>query len=182
MLQVLGVVRLVESLQALTVERVIGGAGVKCEVDAGLVEHPHSFIVITGVVDGVNTDEVDSKLFEHLNVGRESFGVEERVLGISSSTGLVCNTTDEETVVSSHKGISFDSDLDRMSVLVQYPSSIASRTGARLPLWRFLTPAKAPDMREAAATADVKADFMILDLARLPGGCNECGGMNRSDD
>jgi hypothetical protein len=118
-LQVLGVVRLVQSLQALTVERVIGSAGVEGEVDAGLVEHPHSFIVVTSVVDGVNTDEVDSKLFEHLNVGRESFGVEERVLGICGSTRLVCNTTDKETVVSSHEGIAFNGDLDRISVLTQ---------------------------------------------------------------
>jgi len=52
---------------------------------------------------------------------------------------------------------------------------MVKRTGARLPLWRFFTPAKAPDIREAAATADVKADFIMLNLARLPGGCNECG-------
>ena len=31
-----------------------------------------------------------------------------------------------------------------------------------MPLWRFFTPAKAPDIREAAATADVKADFIML--------------------
>jgi len=54
---------------------------------------------------------------------------------------------------------------------------MAKRTGARLPLWRFFTPAKAPDTREAAATADVKADFIMLVLARLPGGYNECGGI-----
>jgi hypothetical protein len=39
---------------------------------------------------------------------------------------------------------------------------MAKRTGASLPLWRFTTPAKAPDTREAAATADVKADFIML--------------------
>lgn len=181
-LQVFGVVRLVQSLQALAVERVVGSAGVKGEVDAGLVEHPHSFIVVTRVVDSVDTDEVDSKLFEHLNVGRESFSVEERVLGISSSTGLVCNTTDEETVVPSHKGIAFDGDLYEMSVSVQSSPKMADRTGARLPLWRLITPATAPDTREAAATADVKADFIMLVSARLPGGCNECGGMNGSDN
>jgi hypothetical protein len=43
---------------------------------------------------------------------------------------------------------------------------MAKRTGASLPLWRFTTPAKAPDTREAAATADVKADFIMLDFWR----------------
>lgn len=177
MLQVLGVVRLVESLQALTVEGVFGSAGVKCEVDAGLVEHPHGFIVVTRVVDSVDTDGVDSKLFEHLNVGSEGLSVEERILSISSSTGLVCNTTDKETLVSSHEGIAFDGDLHDMSVSTPSSSSMANRTGVRLPLWRLITPATAPDTREAAATADVKADFIMLVLARLPGGCNECGGI-----
>jgi hypothetical protein len=35
-------------------------------------------------------------------------------------------------------------------------------TGARLPLWRFWTRAKAPETREAAATAVAKADFILL--------------------
>lgn len=121
MLQVFGVVRLVEGLQALTVERVFGSAGVEGEVDAGIVQHLHGFIVVTGVVNSVDTNSVDSKLFEHLNVGRERFSVEERVLGISSSTGLVCNTTNEETLVSSHEGIAINGDLNKMSVLIACP-------------------------------------------------------------
>ena len=182
MLQVLGVVRLVESLQALAIEGVFRSAGVEGEIDASLVEHPHGFIMVTRVVDSIDTDGVDSELFEHLNVGREGFSVEEGVLSISSSTGLVSNTTDKETLVSSHESIAVDGDLHEMSASVQSSPSTASRTGARLPLWRLTTPAKAPDTREAAATADVKADFIMLVSARLPGGCNECGGMNGTDN
>jgi hypothetical protein len=150
-----------QSLQALTVERVIRSACIEGEVDTSLVKHPHSFIVVTRVVNSVDANSVDSKLFEHLNVGSEGVSVEEGVLGISGSTRLVCNTADEETLVSGHESIALDSNLDTVLVSARNSPEATSRTGSRLPLWRFFTPAKASDMREAAATADVKVDFMI---------------------
>jgi hypothetical protein len=130
-LQVLSVVRLVKSLQAFTVEGVVRSAGIESEVDAGLVQHPHSIVVVTSIVDGVNTDGVDSKLLKHLDVGLECFSVEKRILGIGSTTRLVRNTTDEETRVSSHEGVAVDSNLDRMSVWMQAEHRIDKSYGLK---------------------------------------------------
>lgn len=161
-LQVFGVVRLVEGLQALAVQGVLGSAGIESKVDASLVKHTHGFIVITGVVDSVDTDGVDSKLLEHFNVGRERLSVEQRILCIGGATRLVSNTADEEPLVSRHEGIALNSDLRQGQYRSEWLAWELKRTGARLPLWRFCTAAKAPETREAAATAVVKVDLMAL--------------------
>jgi hypothetical protein len=118
--------------------------------------------MIARVVDGVNADSINSKLLEHLNVRRKRVGVKERVLSISSTAGLVRNTTDEEALVSSHESIAINSDLDMGQFWHNLSTGLTSLTGSRLPLWRFFTPANAPDTREAAAMAEVNPDFIVV--------------------
>ena len=60
-LQVHIIVRTVEGVLVLTVERVVGRVGIERQVDTGVVEHLHTLIVVLRVVDGVDTDSVDTE-------------------------------------------------------------------------------------------------------------------------
>ena len=123
-LKVVGVVRPVQRLEVRTVEGVLGSAGIKSEVDAGFVKHTHSLLVVSCIVHGVDTNSVDSKLPEHLNVGSERLGVEKRVRSVGSSTGLVSHTADEEAVLTGHEGIAGDGDLRVCQYSIQWPRGL----------------------------------------------------------
>jgi hypothetical protein len=66
------VVGLVEGGRVLAVERVSGGVSIKSEVDACIVQHLHSLVVVLGVVNGVDTDGVDTKILEVLDIATEA--------------------------------------------------------------------------------------------------------------
>lgn len=63
------------------------------------------------VVDRVDSDRVDSKALEQLNVVAKSVEVEERVGGIRSTTGLIGDTTDVEPLVTSVECVAASGDL-----------------------------------------------------------------------
>jgi hypothetical protein len=73
----------------LTVEGVVGSVGIESEVDAGIIENLHTFIVALGVVNGVDADGVDSKIFEVGNIALQPLDIEERVLSVSCTTCCV---------------------------------------------------------------------------------------------
>lgn len=83
------VVRAMESGVGLTVEGVVGSVGIESEVDAGIIENLHTFIVALGVVNGVDADGVDSKIFEVGNIALQALDIEERVLSVSCTTCCV---------------------------------------------------------------------------------------------
>lgn len=80
------VVRTVKSGIGLTVEGVIRSVGIESEVDTGVFEDLHTLIVVLGVVNGVDTDSVDSKILEVGNIALQSLDIEERVLSVSRTT------------------------------------------------------------------------------------------------
>jgi hypothetical protein len=80
------VVRAVESLSILTVERVLGGVCVESNVDTRVVEHLHALVVVLGIVNGVDTDGVDTEILEVGDIALQALEIEERVLRISSTT------------------------------------------------------------------------------------------------
>ena len=128
------VVRSVEGLSILTVERVLGGVGVKGNIDTGVVEHLHALVVVLGVVDGVDTDGVDTEILEVGDIAPQALEVEERVLCISSTTcgvvrkspprpnvtelrtWLVSNTTHVETLVVCEEAIALHRDWGKLSL------------------------------------------------------------------
>jgi hypothetical protein len=76
----------VEGVLVLTVERVLGRVGIECQVDTSIVEHLHALIVVLRVVDGVNTDGVDTERLEVGDIALQALNVEQRVLCISGTT------------------------------------------------------------------------------------------------
>jgi hypothetical protein len=84
-----------------TVEGVLGGIGVEDEVDTSSGESSHARVMVCGVVYGVDTDSVDSKFGEVSNISLARCCVGNRIgFYTSSSTRLVCNTSDVETLSS----------------------------------------------------------------------------------
>lgn len=69
-----------------TVDRVVRGVDVQCQVDARVSQSFHALIVILGVVNGVHADGVDAQVRELRNVALAGLGVGERILLSRSST------------------------------------------------------------------------------------------------
>lgn len=98
------------SKNALKVHGVVGGSGlktvdgvawvvdVKNQVDAGISEGVHALVVILGVVDSVNTNSVDAKVLEVLDITEAGLGVSEGILVGRSTTRLVVDTTKVEAL------------------------------------------------------------------------------------
>merc|ERR1712087_260617 len=91
----------VESVRACTVESNIWSVHIKSQVDASLIQHSHSLVMVLAVVDSVDTDSVDAESLELLDVAAQSLGVEQRVFCLSGTSRLVSNTTDVETLAAS---------------------------------------------------------------------------------
>lgn len=106
-LEVDGVVR---GVRVVTVDRVQGVVGIKDDVDAGLGELLHALIVVLGVVGRVHTDGVDAELLELLDVGLADLGIGQRVDIGGSTTWLVVDTTDEESLLALVEGVAGGSD------------------------------------------------------------------------
>ena len=53
--------------------------------------------MLSSVVGGVHSDSVDAKFGEFLKVTLATVGISEGVLRVGSATGLIVNTTNEET-------------------------------------------------------------------------------------
>ena len=85
-LQVNIVVRTVESVLVLSVERVVGCVGIERQVDTGVIEHLHTLVVVLRVVDGVDTDGVDAERLEVLNIAFETLEVEQRIGSVGRAT------------------------------------------------------------------------------------------------
>lgn len=68
------------------VDRVLGGVDVESEVDASIGKGVHALVVRGSVVDGVDTDSVDTKLLELGNVALAAGLIRNRILGIRSAT------------------------------------------------------------------------------------------------
>lgn len=83
------------------VEGVLGGVQVERKVNAGVGQEAHAGVVVRGVVDGVDTDSVDSKLLELGNVALAASGVSDWVLCVGGATGLVVDTTNVKAIVAS---------------------------------------------------------------------------------
>jgi hypothetical protein len=62
--------------------------------------------VVLGVVDGVDTDRVQAKLLELLDITLAAGAIGNGVLGVGSATGLVVDTADVEALVASEESCS----------------------------------------------------------------------------
>jgi len=60
--------------------------------------------VVSGVVDGVNTDSVDPQFLKLYNISRAGGGISNRIDQVGGSTGLVVNTTDVESSIALEEG------------------------------------------------------------------------------
>lgn len=84
-----------------TVDGVLGVVDIENKVDAGFGEGIHALIVVTLVVDSVDTDNVDAKLLEVLDITLADLGVGQRILVGGGTTGLVVDTSEVESLVAS---------------------------------------------------------------------------------
>lgn len=112
-LQVRGVVGL---LGVILGDGVGGIVGIEHHIDAGLGEGVHALIVVLGVVGHVDTDDVDTKLLEPLDIRHADLGVGEGVELGGRATGLVIDTTNVEPLLALEEGVAGGCDgleLDR---------------------------------------------------------------------
>lgn len=72
-----------------TVERVFWRIDIENNIDAGLLEEVHAFVVVGCVVNGVHTDGVDAELLEVLNVSLAVLSIGKWVGDLGGATGLV---------------------------------------------------------------------------------------------
>lgn len=120
---------LCNSIQALhtgTVDRVLRSVDVEDQIDTLISKQLHTLIVVLGVIDGVDTDGIETQLLEVGDVTLAVLGVCEGVLGrrvaalcqrISSSLaslpvtctyGLIVDATDVEALITLPEGIALD--------------------------------------------------------------------------
>lgn len=104
-LQVDGVVR---DGGLIASDRVQGSVDIESNVDSSLGKSVHASIVVDAVVNSVDTDGVDAKLLEVLDVTLATSLVGQRVLSVRRATGLVVDTTDVEAVVAGEEGVALD--------------------------------------------------------------------------
>ena len=104
------IVRSVQRREIRSVERVLRSIGVKSKIDARIIQHFHRLIVVLAVIDRVDSDRVDSQLLEALNVARESFGVQERIRRVRSTSRLVCHSADVKSLAIGPERVAFCGD------------------------------------------------------------------------
>lgn len=64
-----------------TVDRILRGVDVEDQIDTLISKHLHALIVVLGVIDGVDTDGIETQLPKVGNVTLAVLGVGEGVLG-----------------------------------------------------------------------------------------------------
>jgi hypothetical protein len=118
--------------------------------------------VVLGVVDGVDTDSVETELLELGNIALAALAVSDGVLGVSSTAGLVVNAADVEALVASEESCGELVLLDA-TLGDQYEPFPFTVTGvmpeARLAGASVAGVAAAP----AASTAAARENFMMMD-------------------
>ena len=97
--QALEVDLVVRLLRVRTVNRVLGRVDIESQVDASVGEETHAGVVVSTVVNSVDTDGVDAELLELGDVTLAALLISNGVLCVGCATGLVVNTTDVEALV-----------------------------------------------------------------------------------
>lgn len=87
-----------QRIDVLSVERGLWSVDIERKVDASIVQQLHGLVVVATVVDCVDTDGVDSQIFEGLNILAELLQVQQRILSVSRTTWLVGDTANVEAL------------------------------------------------------------------------------------
>jgi hypothetical protein len=80
------VVRAVEGLSILTVERVLWCVGIESKVDTCIIKQLHALIVVLRVVDCVDTDGVDTEVLEVDDITLQVLDIKDGILCVGSTT------------------------------------------------------------------------------------------------
>lgn len=113
------IVRSVKRLDALSVQRNARCVDIEREVDARIVQHLHSLVVVFAVIDVINPDGIDAKFLEVFEIVAEGVHVKHRIRCARGASGLVCNTTNVETVsIRCPEGIAFRCDSRELATIL----------------------------------------------------------------
>lgn len=80
------------------VDGVAGVVDIKNQVDASVGESVHAVIVVLGVVDSIDADNIDAKVLEVLDVSLTRLGIGQGVRGARRTTRLVVDTAKIEAL------------------------------------------------------------------------------------